>query len=133
MDDFSQSQSDLINQVRNNIPAGYTLKQFKYPNAPFNEPTNKPWLRFTSIPEPKSNVEAGGGYKRTYGIFVIDCFYPKGEGSKKQLSDLKYLQSLFENQTVGFTKCQEAYPQIVGEDGDWYNAQLNINFYFEGN
>ena len=133
MDDFLQVQDDLINRVRQNIPSGYSLRQFKYPNAPFEKPKNKPWLRFTAIPEPKSNVEAGGEYKRTYGIFVIDCFYPVDTGNKTQITDLKYLQALFENQTIGFTKCQEAYPQLIGESGDWYNMQLNVNFYFEGN
>lgn len=125
-------ESDLINRLDDNLPSNYAVEQIKYPNAPFNTPNNKPWLRVTTIPEPTSNVEAGGGYQRTYGIFVIDCFYPVERGSKKQHQDLEHFKSLFNNQEFGIAKCQEAYINRVGEDGDWYNLQLNVNFYYEG-
>ncbi len=129
---LAQAESYLINRLDDNLPNNYTTKQIKYPNAPFNTPNDKPWLRMTTIPEPTSNVEVGGGYQRTYGLFVVDCFYPVDTGSKKQHQDVAYFQALFNNQEFGIVKCQEAYIQTIGSDGDWYNLQLNVTFYYEG-
>jgi hypothetical protein len=80
----------------------------------------------------KLNVQAGGGYKRTSAIFVIDSFYPKGVGYKTQPTELKELQDLYENLEIGNAKCQEADPQIIGDDGSWYHTQVTINLYYEG-
>ena len=131
-DNFGLTQSDLIKRLLDNLPSGYTNKTVKKPNAKFTTPSDEKWLRITVLPGAKNNVQADGFYKRTFGICVIDCFYPKDDGDQAQLADTKLLENLFENQEFGNTKTQEAFTQNLGEDGPWYNQQVNINFFFEG-
>lgn len=132
IDDIALTQSDLIDNLLNNLPAGYAKAQVKRPNVKFTTPQNTKWLRVSFINGTKLNVQAGGGYKRTYALFVIDIFYPEGGGYKSQLNELKELQDLYENLEIGNAKCQEAGPQIIGVDGSWYHTQININLYYEG-
>lgn len=132
MNSLANAQQALIDRLNDNMIPGYTKREVKYPNAPFREPKNRSWLRVTTTTEPALNVADSGEYQRTYGIFVIDCFYPKDDGSKQQLQDINSLIAIYNNQEFNGVKCHEAYPQIIGEDGDWYNVQLNVNFYFEG-
>lgn len=132
LDNFGLTQADLVKRLLDNLPAGYTNKTVNKPNAKFTTPKSTKWLRITVIPGIKTNVQADGFYKRTFGICVIDCFYPVGGGDQAQLADTKLLENLFENQEFDNTKTQEAYTQNIGVDGSWYNQQVNINFYFEG-
>lgn len=123
---------DLKTRFLADLPAGYTSKTVIIPNGGIDTPTNKKWLRISLIDGDKSNVQAGGGYKRTFAIFVIDSFYPLGTGTKSQLADMKLLQDLFENEEFGNVKCQTADVNIIGEDSNWYHMQVNVNFYYEG-
>lgn len=132
LDNFGLTQSDLVKRLLDNLPAGYSESSVKKPNAHFDTPENTKWLRITVIPGIKNNVQADGFYKRTFGICVIDCFYPVDSGDQAQLADTKLIENLFENQEFDNTKTQEAYTQNLGVDGAWYNQQVNINFYFEG-
>lgn len=132
-DNFGLTQSDLVKRLLDNLPSGYTKSTVDKPNSHFTTPSDTKWLRITVIPGVKTNVQADGFYKRTFGICVIDCFYPVDSGDQAQLADTKLLENLFENQEFGNTKTQEAYTQNIGADGSWYNQQVNINFYFEGN
>lgn len=131
-DRISLTQGDLIKRLLDNLPTGYARNQVKTPNAKFTTPKGKKWLRITVIPGIKQNVQAGGSYKRTFGICVIDCFYPKGDGDQAQLSDVEEIQALYENQEFDNAKCQEVYNLALGDDESWYNQQVNINFYYEG-
>ena len=133
IDDLALTEKDLIDNLLDNLPAGYAQSQVKMPNLGFTTPSNKKWLRVTITQSLKQNVEAGGSYKRTIGILTVDCFYPKGSGTKAQLADIKLIQNLYENQQIGNAKCFEAEPNIIGEQDSWYNVQVNINFYYEGN
>jgi len=132
IDDIALTSDDLIKNLLDNLPTGYTKAQVKVPNGKFTTPKNKKWLRATFIDLTKNNVEAGGSYKRTNSLFVIDSFYPLGLGDQAQLKELKVIGDLFENQQVGNAKCFEADPSILGEDGSWYNTQITINLYYEG-
>lgn len=131
-DNFGLTQGDLIKRLLANLPAGYTDATVRKPNTKFTTPKKQKWLRITVIPAAKVNVQAGGGYKRTLGICVIDCFYPKDDGDQAQLADTKLIEDIYQNQEFDNTKCQEAYTLNIGEDGSWYNQQVNINFYYEG-
>ena len=123
---------DLKTRFLANLPAGNTSKNVKIPNGKFKTPTNSKWLRINLVDGVKSNVQAGGGYKRTFGLFVIDSFYPAGTGTKLQLTEIKLMQDVFENEEFGNVKCQEADVNIIGEDGSWYHVQINVNLYYEG-
>ena len=132
IDDIALTSDDLIKNLLNNLPVGYTKKQVKVPNGKFTTPKNTKWLRVTFIALPKTNVEAGGSYKRTSALLVIDSFYPLGQGDQAQLNELKAIADLYENKQVGNAKCLEASPSVLGEDNSWYNMQVTINLYFEG-
>ena len=132
IDNIALTEEDLINNLLDNLPAGYTKARVKKPNMKFTTPTNSKWLRITFNTGLKQNVEAGGSYKRTFGILTIDCFYPKDLGTKSQLADVKLIQNLYENQQLGNAKCFEAEANIIGDDDSWYNVQVNINYYYEG-
>ena len=132
IDDIALTEKSLIDNLLNNLPTGYAQAQVKIPNMNFTTPKNEKWLRVTLTQSLKQNVEAGGDYTRTFGIFTVDCFYPQGSGTQAQLVDVKLIQELYENQQIGNAKCFEAEPNVIGEDGAWYNTQVNINYYFEG-
>jgi hypothetical protein len=131
-DDIALTSDGLIKNLLNNLPTGYTKKLVKLPNGKFTTPPSSKWLRVTFIDGTKNNVEAGGSYKRTNALFVIDSFYPKGLGDQIQLQELKVLGDLYENKEIGNAKCFEAIPSILGDDGSWYHCQVTINLYYEG-
>lgn len=125
------TQVDLISRLLTNLPAGYTSVTVKKPNFSFTTPTKTKWLRVTNLFNETLNVTPDG-YKRTFGIFVIDLFFPLGEGDQDQLADSEEIKLLFENVEFGNTKTQEVSTVLVGEENSWYNLQLNVNYYYEG-
>ena len=131
-DNIATVVNDLKTRFLANLPSGHTTKTVKIPNGKFKTPSDSKWLRITFIDGVKSNVQAGGGYKRTFGIFVIDSFYPVGSGTNTQLAEIKLMQNVFENQEFGSAKCQEADVNIIGEDSSWFHVQINVSLYYEG-
>ncbi len=132
IDDIALTSDDLIKNLLDNLPVGYTTKTVKVPNGKWTTPKDSKWLRVTFIDLAKVNVEAGGSYKRTNSLFVIDSFYPLGGGDQLQLKELKVIGDLYENQQIGNAKCFEADPSILGEDGSWYHTQVTVNLFYEG-
>lgn len=126
------TQVDLISRLLANLPAGYTAATVKLPNASFTTPANTKWLRATNLFNETENVSAGGCYKRTFGIFVIDLFFPLNSGDQAQLTDSESLKLLFENEEFGNTRTQSVSTTLIGEDNSWYNLQINVNYYYEG-
>lgn len=131
-DDIALVENDLIMNLLDNLPAGYTEETVDVPNGKFDTPNDTKWLRTTINLAPKENVQAGGGYKRQFGIFTIDIFYPKGTGSKAALADFILIKDLYENQAIGDAKCEEVSPNIIHNNDNWYNVQADVTFYYEG-
>ncbi len=131
-DSLLETQQDLINRLLNNLPAGYTAAQVDCPNAPFTTPKNEKWLRVTTNLNPKENVQASGSYKRQYGIFTIDIFYPRASGDLAAIEDSKTISLLYENQNVGNAKCEAVSPNIINNNDNWFNVQSDVVFYYEG-
>lgn len=131
-DSIFLTQQDLVNKLLNNLPAGYTVAQVKTPNAPFETPENQKWLRCTTNLNPKENVQASGSYKRQFGIFTIDIFYPNGTGELAALEDYKAISLLYENLNVGNAKCEAVSPNIINNNDNWFNVQADVVFYYEG-
>jgi len=129
--DITLTQPDLINRLRNNLPAGYTDATFKKPNFKFTTPANTKWLRGTVLFNNTENVTPDG-YQRTFGFFVIDIFFPKESGDKDQLADAKEIQALFDNKQFGNTTTWAASIETVGEEDAWYVLQVSVEFYMEG-
>lgn len=131
-DNIVLTQSDLIKRLLNNLPVGYTKKTVEKPNASFTRPKGKQWLRINVVPFATDSDAATGEFKITRGLCVIDVFYPKDVGDEAQNIDVQAIRELYENQTFGNTKCQEASINTIGEDGSWYNVQVSVNFYMNG-
>jgi len=129
--DITLTQPDLIDRLLANLPSGYTAATVKLPNAPFTTPQKTKWMRGTVLFNDTENVTPDG-YKRTFGFFVVDLFFPKGVGDKNQLSDAKLIQTLFDNQEFGNTKCFTASIVNGVEESAWFKLQVNTEFYFEG-
>ena len=129
--DITLTQPDLIQRLLDNLPSGYTAATVKLPNAPWKTPTNTKYLRATVLFNETANVTPDG-YKRTFGFFVIDVFFPKGSGDKAQLADAKEIQALFDNKEFGNTKTWSASVETIGESDSWYIVQVNAEFFFEG-
>lgn len=125
------TQVDLISRLLANLPAGYTSETVKLPNAPWTTPNKTKWLRPTVLFNETNNVTPDG-YKRTFGIFVIDIFFPLKSGDQEQLADSELLKATFENQEFGNTKTQEVSTELIGSDNSWYLLKLNVNYYYEG-
>ena len=131
-DNLALTQSDLINRLRNGLPSGYSDSTVDKPNSHFTTPSDTKWLRVSVIPFTTISDAATGEFKITSGNCVVDCFYPKNSGDQAQLLDAHEIKILYENQTFGNAKCQEASVLNLGEDGSWYHVQININFYMNG-
>lgn len=129
--DITLTQPDLIQRLLDNLPAGYTTATVKKPNFSFKTPVDEKWMRPTVLFGETINVTPDE-YQRTFGIFVVDIFYPQGDGDKLQLADAKLIQELFNNKEFGNTKTQESSVESGIEDGSWYKIQINTNFYMEG-
>ncbi len=129
--DITLTQPDLVDRLRNNLPAGYTDATLKKPNAPWTTPTNTKWLRITVNVSPTDNVTPDG-YQRTFGICTIDVFFPKGVGDKAQNADAKITKDLFNNQEFANTKTQEASILTGVEVESWFMVQVDVNFSMEG-
>lgn len=131
-DNILQVEQDLIDNLLDNLPVGYTKQLVKVPNGKFTTPKNKGWLRTTSNMLPKENVAAGGFYKRQFGIFTIDIFEPKGTGNKKALSVFNEIKALYENLNIGEAKCETVSPNFPDNNDNWFNVQADVVFYYEG-
>lgn len=130
--DITLTQPDLIDRLLDNLPSGYTAATVKVPGAPFKTPTNTKWMRATVLFGPTVNVTPDG-YKRTFGIYVVDIFFPKNSGDKSQLADTKEIQTLFDNKQFGNTRTWSASAETgVVEDDPWLNMQVSTEFFFEG-
>jgi len=129
--DVTLTQPDLIDRLRNNLPSGYTDATFKKPNAPFKTPTDTKWLRGNVLFNETENVTPDN-YQRIFGLFIVDIFFPKGQGDKAQLADAKEIQQLFNNKDFGNTRTWAASIVNGIEEESWFKLQVSIEFFMEG-
>jgi len=128
----ANAHDKLIQKLLDNLPSGYTAASVKLPNRSFNTPSNTKWLRTTVLNQDVNNVQAGGGWKRYDGLFVIDLFYPVGNDVIAQLTEAEAIVVFFENLSFDQVNCYEALITDEGKSGSWYQVQISIDFYYEG-
>ena len=126
------AHEQLITNLLNNLPAGYTSATVKLPNRKFNTPLDTKWLRPTVIVQDVVNAQAGGLWKRYEGIFVIDMYYPIGGDDLAQLTEAEEVALAFEDVELTGVKCQNTLIQLNDSENNWYNIQITIDFYYEG-
>ena len=106
-----------------------------YQQAPFTIPNGEPWVRLTTQILSGGNVQAGGGWSRQTGLFIIDIFYPiTGANRNNNAETLDYLRVLFNQQRFDNVNCEDAIPNVVGkeETTGLFHTQVLTNFYIEG-
>jgi len=126
------AHEQLITNLLNNLPAGYTSATVKLPNRNFNTPLDTKWLRPTVLVQISKEAEAGGGWTRDEGEFIIDTFYPIGGDDLAQLAEAETIAALYRNKELNGVKCQESLVNINAIETSWYNVQITTNFYYEG-
>jgi hypothetical protein len=74
--------------------------------------------------------DASNCFKQYQGLFVVDVFDSKNEGSRRALVAAKELKTTFENLQLTETFCSDAEISIPGEDDSWYHVQVNITYQY---
>lgn len=130
MSNSADLRAALIQSVLN-ASLSYPIK---WPNAPFDTPTNETWLRVTPLygqPSPLSYNKTD----RIDGVLQIDVFVPKGKGdlTGHQVAD-EIRQALpvnAEKITSGNVSVQFSSVGVVGENEEdaWYKTIISAQFY----
>ena len=135
-DSIANARKQLQLRLGQNLPAGIDVDRVKWENsASFKTPANEPWLRVTTRILGRDNIQAGGSWRRTGGIYIIDLFHPLATiGSNRDDIDqiLESIIGTYENTRFNDVNCEEATPKHIGVDGSWYHTQVDISFYYEG-
>ncbi len=124
----------LVERLLDNPPGGYGHASIKVPNARFSTPNDK-WLRATMITPVVIDRDASNCFKQYEGIFVVDVFESKNEGSHRALNAAEEIRITFENvsltdaalTSVSITNVETS---VIGEEENWYHAQVNITYQF---
>lgn len=120
----------LQTRLYNNLPTGFNNNQVKWLNTKFTTPNNQPWIReSTTLLEA---LQDPCKWKRDDMFYTLDIFYPTGSFINSMYDTAKELRQLFENQVFDNVKCLNVEIEDIGEEEQWYQIQLNINFYYEG-
>lgn len=122
-------EQELIEHLLDNLPSGFNHQSVKVPNARFNTPNDK-WIRATLTDPAIIDRDASNCFKQYQGLFIVDIFESKNEGSRRALSAASEIQSTFENLQLTETFCPDAEISIRGEDESWYHVQINITYQF---
>lgn len=136
----ANASKQLLDRLVANLSSiGYAANTLELPNTQFTKPMSSKWLRATIINQDVNNVQAGGLWLRYDGLFVVDVFYPLGDGTIKPLNDAEAIAAVYQNQKFGGVNCQEALILEIGEekikgkkDTCWYHVQVEVDFYYEG-
>lgn len=131
-DSILLTRNDLIETLRDNLPAGYSLDDVNWPNVEFKTPKNSKWLRAVITNNDTDNNAAGGGHKITAGIFTVEVNYPKGSGETDAITDAQHIKSTFENKRFSNTSTQASSILFTGVNDSWYTIQIQTNYYYEG-
>ena len=129
---IAQVDQDLTEHLRLNLPTGITESQVKWPNAPFTTPNNSTWLRATVITPEVIDRDASNCYKEYQGLFVIDVFAPKNQGSRSALSIADEIANTFNKVAFPYSFSINADVSIIGEETNsaWYHVQVNSTYQF---
>jgi hypothetical protein len=120
----------LQTRLYNNLPTGFTSADVKWINSKFNTPNGKPWIRESTTL--LATAQDPCKWKRDEMFYTLDLFYPTGSFINAMYDAAKELRQLFENQVFDNVKCLNVEIEDIGEESQWYQIQLNINFYYEG-
>ncbi len=120
-------EQELIERLLANLPTGFA--SVKAPGARFSTPNGK-WIRATLTAPVAIDRDASNCFKQYEGIFVVDVFDSKNEGSRRALEAAEEIQNTFQNLQLTEVFCSDAEIAIPGEDDNWYHVQVNITYQF---
>ena len=111
-----------------------------YANEQFNRPDpDASWFQAKLIPgTPSRKVLGPDGYSRLDGAYMINMFYPKGEGSGTARRAADQLIQWFKSGTrlrAGdvFVSCLTASRAGADDSGEWYQIPVSIYWYTHRN
>lgn len=124
---IAQVEKDLTEHLRLNLPTGFTEGKVKWPNSPMPDtPNNSPWLRATMATPEIIDRDASNCFKEYQGLFVIDVFYPKSQGSQVALTTADSIADTFNRAEFSYSFAINADVAIIGEEDNtpWYHVQV---------
>jgi len=124
--------ADLKQHLLDNIPAGHAANRIQWPNAKKVDSQGQKWLRVSATNLDTDDVATGAGYRRTFGIFVIEVNVVKDAGDVAAIADAHALKLSFQNQNLSNTKTLESSVILTGANDSWYTVQIQTNYYYEG-
>lgn len=109
-----------------------TSGQVSWYGAPFTTPTNKPWLRTSSVAVGPIQQSTSDCYSLEQAFFIVDVFYPANQGYKFALEIANNVKLLYRNdlslnfhiESVTVQPNNTSLPQ-------WFSAQVTVTYNFE--
>lgn len=103
----------------------------QYDNAPFTEPEDATWVRWTIVPAQTSLVAIGGTSRRyrTVGLAVASIFVPVESGDALALRLADAVATAF--RCVTDTGVVFSSPSVInrGRDENWWQVNVECPFY----
>ena len=86
---------------------------------------------YTLFGEAQSEIIGPNRPTRHVGQIEIQIFTALGEGPAQidYLTDLA--MEVFSKQIINTIHCQDSYPELIGENGGWYQCNVITPFYFD--
>lgn len=89
------------------------------------------WVRVNVIEYKTENAQVGSGFQRTPGEIIIQCFVPKGTGTKQLNAMRDEITSIFQNQNFDGVSCFATSVVKVGATANWYQHNVSTVFQYD--
>lgn len=114
---------------------GLPVAQYTFANENFTPPPSLPWVRL-SVQHQTGNQETLGavGNRRfeRAGQITMQIFVVKDDGLRDMDALIATCRGLFEGRTLtGPIRCTDADVQEIGNDGPWFQVNIDVNFAYE--
>lgn len=121
--------AEINNSFTDRINTFWTHTPVAWDNVDFTPVKNEEWIRCTNLPAPSINNELG---KSTinFGIFWIQVFTPRLQGTGRAYELANYLDVLFSNIEFNNIVCYASEVRRSGETAEeWFQLNVRINYW----
>ena len=135
---MSLSQEAMFNAIRSRFktlvedvadPALPT----EYDNAPFQQPENTQWCRWSIRPASRTQMDVGSSTKRkrTVGVAIAQIFLPLEQGDKAHLVVADAIEAVFKPGAAAGVTYRTPEIVVVGRanDNKWWQVNVTCPFY----
>lgn len=113
-------------------PTGFLVK---FPDSNFTAPTDQPYAvvsyQFSNNGKVSLSDHIGRRIYARSGTFYIQIFTPTNDAVKNGCELSQNVINTFENAHNDNLRFDNIYPVRVGQDGNFYQTNVLVNFYFE--